>query len=376
MAGMHTVEQGESLATIAKRNGLQSWQTIWDHPKNADLRSRRPKPELIHPGDQVYVPDKEHKDAPAKTETKNEFVAKVAKTEEKIRSITILIHGVNTDAAWFKLVADEMKQYQDVVEVPPGGGNVEYKLKYLIIPFSWGDYEIQKQGGKFNYAVDEVHQMFENPMVGYDRIYQGHAAVRLKELIEECTKLGVQINVIAHSNGTLETCGAMLLGCSIDNFVMMGSPLDCDNVKSQEELKAAIGKVRETVTNFWSTGDAVAKLKEGIGHYGTNAYYTSHNPQIKNVEFVKGAVLEGVTIHDDGGHSNYMFADKMGIFSAYIRRFGDASQKRAPYDEEKVEKLMEAANWIYQSYYRDKKNISLKSPEMKKYEAKIKAITD
>jgi hypothetical protein len=375
MAGMHTVGQGESLATIASQNGLQSWRTIWDHPRNAALRAQRPRPELLHPGDQVYVPDRQHQDAPAPTTTTTQFVAKVARTEEKIRSITILIHGVNTDAAWFKLVANEMKKYQDVIEVPAGGGNIEYKLKYLIIPFSWGDYEIQKQGGKFNYAVDQVNQMFAAPLIGYDRIYQGHAAVRMKELIDECTKLGVQINVIAHSNGTLETCGALLLGCSIDNFIMMGSPLDCDDATPQTELKNATANVRETVTNFWSSGDAVAQLKGGIGHYGTNAYYTSHNPKIHNVEFANGAVLEEVTIKDDGGHSNYMFEDKMGIFSAYIRRFGEATKKRAPYDQVEVDKLLVAADWTNQSYYVNKKNISLKSPEMTKYSAQIKTIT-
>jgi len=376
MAEMHTIEQGESLATIAKRSGLQSWQTIWDHPKNAELRAKRPKPELIHPGDQVYVPDKEHKDAPAKTETKNAFVAKVAKTEEKIRSITILVHGVNTDASWFKLVETEMKKYQDVIEVPPGGGNIEYKLKYLIIPFTWGDYENQKQGGYPNYAVDEVHQMFENGWTTVDRIYQGHSAIRLKELIEECKKLDVQINVIAHSNGTLETCGALLLGTSIDNFILMGSPLDCDNDRSQNELNAAVKKVKSKTINFWSWWDEWATQKGGIGGYGTDKVYLAKNGNITNVELAKGSTIRTVVIKEKINHSDYMLERHMPIFSSYIREFGDASAKRAPYDQEKVDKFLNMAEWTNVSYYVNKKNITLKSPEMKAYSAQIKAIPE
>jgi hypothetical protein len=375
MAEMHTVEPGESLATIAKRYHLQSWQTLWDHPKNAELRSKRPKPELIHVGDLVYIPDREKKDVPGATTKTHDFVAKVAKTEEKLRSITILVHGVNTDAAWFKLVDTEMKKYQDVIEVPGGGGNIEYKLKYLIIPFSWGDYENQKQGGYFNYAVDEVHQMFENPWVGYDRIYQGHSAVRLKELIDECNKLGVQVNVIAHSNGTLETCGAMLLGCSIDNFIMMGSPLDCDNEKSQAELKSATANVRSKVINFWSPGDKVAGLKGGIGRFGENAYFRKQNGHIGLVKFDEDEVIRTVKIKASIGHSDYMLAEHMPIFSSYIREFAEASSKRVPYDKAKVDALLHAADWRNQAFYVKKKNVTLKSPEMKKYDAQIKEIT-
>ncbi len=196
---------------------------------------------------------------------------------------------MNTDAAWYNSVIGEMRKYQDVIEVPPGNGNIEHKLKYAIIPFTWGDYEAHKQGGNPQYAVDEVHQMFRNPWVGYDRIYQGHSAIRLKELIEQTKRLGAQVNVIAHSNGTLETCGALLLGTSIDNFILMGSPLDCDNSRSQNELHAAIAKVSGQKFNFWSTFDEWATLKGGIGGFGNNATYRARNGNITNVHFESGA---------------------------------------------------------------------------------------
>lgn len=374
MAGMHTVEPGESLSAIAQRNGLRSWQTIWNHPQNAALRARRERPELVHAGDEVYVPAREDRQEAGQTERTNQFTARIPRTEDKIRSITILIHGVNTDAAWFRRVINAMRRYQDASEVPEGS-NVEYRLKYLIIPFTWGDYEIRKQGGHGQYAVDEVHQMFENPLIGYDRIYQGHSAIRMKELIDECNKLNVQVNVIAHSNGTLETCGALLLGTTIDNFILMGSPLDCDNSRSQNELRASVARVGSRTYSFWSNGDEWAWIKGGIGCFGDNAFYRQRNPTIRNVEFRQGAVIKGVTItEEEVDHSDYMLQEHMGIFTAYIREFGNRDARRAPYEQEKVDRLMHMADWTNVSYYVQQRNITLNSPEMRAYRARINAL--
>jgi hypothetical protein len=375
MAGMHTLEQGESLQTIAERNGLRSWRTIWDHPQNASLRASRARPDLVHPGDQVYVPARESREEPGQTDTTNQFTARIPRTEDRIRSITILIHGVNTNAAWYPRVINAMRRYQDVIEVPNGGGNVEYRLKYLIIPFTWGDYAIRKQGGHGQYAVDEVHQMFENPWVGYDRVYQGHSAIRMKELIDACNTLGVQVNVIAHSNGTLETCGALLLGSTIDNFILMGSPLDCDNARSQNELRAAVARVKSRTYSFWSNDDEWAWIKGGIGCFGDNSYYRERNPNIRNIEFRAGAVIRGVTItEEEVDHSDYMLQEHMPIFSAFIRELGDTDARRAPYDQEQVDRLMNMADWTNVSYYVQQRNITLNSPEMRAYQTRINAL--
>lgn len=374
MAGMHTVAEGESLSAIASRNGLQSWRTIWDHPRNVELRSHRPTPELVHQGDQVYVPDRQARIAPATTTTTNRFVAQVTRTDVMIRSITILVHGVNTDAEWFSLVAFEMRKFQNTICVPADHGNVEQRLRSLIIPFTWGDYAIRKQGGHPNYAVDEVHQMFENPRYGLDRIYQGHAAVRLKLLIDECKKLNVQVNVIAHSNGTLETCGALLLGTSIDNFILMGSPLDCDNSRSQNELHAATAKVRGKTINFWSSWDEWATQKGGIGANGNNAAYLRRNGHINNVHFVNGSTIRGVTINEKINHSDYMVARNMPIFSSYIREFERSAPPPVLHVRGNFLKLIHMGDWTDVSYYVQGRNVTLNSPEMRPYAGQISAL--
>jgi len=376
MPKIHVVKQGETLGIIAEKYGFANWRALYDHPANVKLRESRPNPNLIHPGDKVFIPEKKKAVYSAQTNKAHTFKVKKLppKGESFIRNITILVHGVNTDAAWFDLIESEMKQYQDAIDVAED--DVENKLRYVIVPFTWGDYENTKQGGLPNYAVDEVQQMFENPWLGYDRIYQGHSAVRLKELIDEAKKLGPQVNVIAHSNGTLLTCGALLLGASLDNFVLMGSPLDCDNDKSQDQLARSAARVSGTVTNFWSSGDEWAYFKGGIGAFGNNGDYKKANPGIKNVRFYKGAVIEGVKItEDEVDHSDYMLSPHMPIFSSYIRRFAETASGKVKYDEAKEAALRKSADWTNQSYYKDKKNVTLSSPELKKYESQIKAIT-
>ncbi|MBX6424919.1 MAG: LysM peptidoglycan-binding domain-containing protein [Variibacter sp.] len=53
----YTVQRGDTLSAIARRFGVPSWQAIYNHPNNAGFRARRPDPNLIYPGDVVFVPD-------------------------------------------------------------------------------------------------------------------------------------------------------------------------------------------------------------------------------------------------------------------------------------------------------------------------------
>jgi len=58
VAVYHTVEQGEHLSAIAARYGFFDYRTIWDDPHNAALVKKRKDPDVLFPGDQVYIPDK------------------------------------------------------------------------------------------------------------------------------------------------------------------------------------------------------------------------------------------------------------------------------------------------------------------------------
>jgi Putative peptidoglycan binding domain len=80
----HTVKQGEYLSSIALDFGFSHWQTIYNHPQNADFKKKRPNPDILFPGDQVFIPDKEEKKESCSTDQKHEFQLKGLKAWLKI----------------------------------------------------------------------------------------------------------------------------------------------------------------------------------------------------------------------------------------------------------------------------------------------------
>jgi peptidoglycan hydrolase-like protein with peptidoglycan-binding domain len=83
MAGMHTVKQGEYMAFIAAEYGFTNWQTIWNLPQNAALKNQRQNPNVLFPGDQVYVPDPTVKNVAKPTDNTHSF--KLKNTTLKLR---------------------------------------------------------------------------------------------------------------------------------------------------------------------------------------------------------------------------------------------------------------------------------------------------
>ncbi len=53
----HTVGIGECVSSISRKFGFASWRTVFDDPKNAELRARRPNPNVLELGDVIFVPD-------------------------------------------------------------------------------------------------------------------------------------------------------------------------------------------------------------------------------------------------------------------------------------------------------------------------------
>ena len=59
MAIRHVVKNGECMTGIALAYGFPDHTKIYDHPDNAELKRRRPNPNVLAPGDVVYVPNRE-----------------------------------------------------------------------------------------------------------------------------------------------------------------------------------------------------------------------------------------------------------------------------------------------------------------------------
>ena len=76
---IHEVQQGECLASIAEQYGFVKWKVIYDHPQNEDLKSKRKNPNVLSPGDQVFIPDIRPKVTARSTDSTHQFVLKSVK---------------------------------------------------------------------------------------------------------------------------------------------------------------------------------------------------------------------------------------------------------------------------------------------------------
>ncbi len=73
MPVFHKVAQGECLASLAKQYGFANYLAIWNHPKNGALQSKRKNPNILLPGDMVFIPDKQDKQEERSTGWQHQF---------------------------------------------------------------------------------------------------------------------------------------------------------------------------------------------------------------------------------------------------------------------------------------------------------------
>jgi N-acetylmuramoyl-L-alanine amidase len=72
------------MSSIAAQYGFANWKTIYEHPSNAALRKARPNPNLLHPGDELFVPDLAQKSESCATEARHRFQVKRAAAKLRV----------------------------------------------------------------------------------------------------------------------------------------------------------------------------------------------------------------------------------------------------------------------------------------------------
>lgn len=81
----HIVGPGETISSIAEDYSLAGWHRIYDHPNNAAFRQKRPNPNVIFPGDEIFVPDLELRIHQAPTDQLHRYV--LHKPEQWLRIV-------------------------------------------------------------------------------------------------------------------------------------------------------------------------------------------------------------------------------------------------------------------------------------------------
>jgi len=101
MPKTYVVDQGDHLSGVAADNGFLDFETIWSDPNNQDLNGQR-DPHVLFPGDQLFIPDFEDKQATGKTAAVNPFVA-------RRRQLFLRLKVLNLDNLPVKNTAYELK---------------------------------------------------------------------------------------------------------------------------------------------------------------------------------------------------------------------------------------------------------------------------
>jgi N-acetylmuramoyl-L-alanine amidase len=68
----HVVQRGEGLTSIADIHGFFA-RTLWNHPDNAALRAKRADPDILAPGDELFIPERRDRVEDCATTARHRF---------------------------------------------------------------------------------------------------------------------------------------------------------------------------------------------------------------------------------------------------------------------------------------------------------------
>jgi hypothetical protein len=80
----HMVQPGDCISSLAEEHGLL-WETLWNHPNNAQLKRQRQDPNILLPGDVVHIPDIQLRIETKSTDQKHQFVRKGVPAKFRMR---------------------------------------------------------------------------------------------------------------------------------------------------------------------------------------------------------------------------------------------------------------------------------------------------
>lgn len=108
MAIDYEVQEGDCINNIAFANGF-TWETLWNHPKNAQLKGKRKDPNLLNPGDVVHVPDLTIEEKSCAADQRHSFRRKSVPAKLKMQ----LLKQKDKDEKASTAPTGDLSQYED-----------------------------------------------------------------------------------------------------------------------------------------------------------------------------------------------------------------------------------------------------------------------
>lgn len=81
----YQAQKGDCFSSLAKQFGFVDYQTIFNHPQNSALKEQRKNPNILYPGDQVFIPDPELRQVSRPVDQKHQFILKIKPAMLRIR---------------------------------------------------------------------------------------------------------------------------------------------------------------------------------------------------------------------------------------------------------------------------------------------------
>ncbi len=124
MSATYTVVQGDHLSRIARHYGFADYLVIWSHAENAALKKARDNPNVLLPGDQLFIPDRNLKQEPAATGKMhpyqvnvNKLVLRLTLEDAFFKPVASAKCELTIDGETFKLVTDAKGRLEH--DLPP-----------------------------------------------------------------------------------------------------------------------------------------------------------------------------------------------------------------------------------------------------------------
>jgi len=117
----HLVDQGESIESLADVAGVPV-ATIWDHPDNARLRDGGRSPNVLKPGDMVFIPNVRERIERRATEARHQFICKGLGSRLHVRFLEDDTPRAN---AGYSLTVDEGPPVRGTTD---GSGYIDHRI--------------------------------------------------------------------------------------------------------------------------------------------------------------------------------------------------------------------------------------------------------
>jgi hypothetical protein len=147
----YQVKQGDCISSIAFEHGFFA-DTIWNHSNNAELKKKREDPNVLMPGDIVFVPDKRLKEVSEPTNQVHKFKCK--NTPEKLK-LQLLKEDKPRANEEYELEVDDLKF--------SGKTDSQGRLEQSIPPNA-------KQGKLILQKGEEIYQLMLGHLNPHDEI--------------------------------------------------------------------------------------------------------------------------------------------------------------------------------------------------------------